>query len=149
MDASIGDPFALRRFVEAQRDDFEIALAELRAGAKRSHWIWYVFPQVAGLGSSTMAQRYAIRSRAEAVAYLSHPVLGSRLRECVQALRDVTDRTAREIMGSPDDAKLKSSLTLFEAVAAAGEEAIFAAALDHYFSGERDPRTLEFLATHP
>jgi uncharacterized protein (DUF1810 family) len=136
------EPLDLRRFVDAQAPDFDRALAELRAGAKRSHWMWYVFPQLAGLGSSSMSERYAIRSRAEAAAYLTHPVLGPRLRECVTALLAHADRSARDILGSPDDLKLHSSATLFASVAPGD---VFDALLERYFGGLPDPRTLELL----
>jgi uncharacterized protein (DUF1810 family) len=138
------DPYNLSRFVAAQEGVYETALEELRRGAKRSHWMWFVFPQVAGLGSSTMAVRFAIGSRGEAEAYLMHPVLGPRLRACAQALRGLWGRTAREVMGSPDDVKLKSSMTLFAAVAEPGSP--FQAVLDRYYPGETDARTNEFLA---
>ena len=110
------DPHDLDRFVRAQEADYPRALAEVRAGRKRSHWIWYVFPQVAGLGSSAMSRRYAIRSLAEARAYLEHPVLGPRLREVAGAALGVGGKSAREILGTPDDLKLRSSATLFAAV---------------------------------
>lgn len=138
------DPFDLDRFVVTQRNDYAIALQELQSGRKRSHWIWYIFPQVAGLGSSAMAERYAIRSRAEAVAYWAHPILGRRLGECAQALLDVEGRSASEIMGYPDDLKLRSSMTLFAAVA--GPDSPFQKVLNRYFSGVGDPRTLGYLA---
>jgi uncharacterized protein (DUF1810 family) len=138
------DPYHLSRFVAAQEGVYEMALGELKRGAKRSHWMWFVFPQVAGLGTSPMAMRFAIGSRGEAEAYLKHPVLGPRLRACAQALLGVTRRTAREVMGSPDDVKLKSSMTLFTAVAEPGSP--FQAVLVRYYSGEKDPRTVEFLA---
>jgi uncharacterized protein (DUF1810 family) len=137
------DPFDLQRFVDAQSPVFETVLRELRAGRKASHWMWFVFPQIAGLGSSPMAQRYAIASLEEARAYLSHPVLGPRLRQCVAALLDVPGRSADEIFGSPDDVKLRSSLTLF-ATAAPGEP-LFTRALDRFFDGRKDPATLERL----
>jgi uncharacterized protein (DUF1810 family) len=139
------DPHHLERFVSAQRGTYEIALEELRRGAKRSHWMWFVFPQVAGLGSSPMAAQYAIKSRAEAEAYLAHPVLGPRLLECVDALRRVTGKSAEEIMGKPDDLKLKSSMTLFAAISP--PDSPFHALLTQYFAGKPDPRTIEFLAT--
>ena len=128
----------------AQRDTYEIALAELQNGAKRSHWMWFIFPQVAGLGSSAMAARYAIGSREEAKAYSEHPVLGPRLRECADALLRIKGKSAHEIMGDPDDLKLKSSMTLFAAVAE--PKSVFRAVLDRYFSGEVDARTLDYLA---
>jgi uncharacterized protein (DUF1810 family) len=140
----MAESFDLTRFVDAQARNYDDALAELRAGRKTSHWMWYVFPQVAGLGFSPMAQTYAIGSLAEARAYLAHPVLGPRLRDCVAALLAVQGRTAHEILGSPDDLKLRSSLTLF--AEAAPDEPLFEAALGRYFAGERDERTLQLLA---
>lgn len=140
------DPYDLARFVSAQRGVYETALAELRRGAKRSHWIWFIFPQVAGLGSSATAARYAIASRAEAIAYLAHPLLGARLAECTQALLQLSGKTAQDIMGHPDDLKLRSSMTLFAAISAAGSP--FQTVLDRYFSSEADARTLDFLAAH-
>lgn len=110
------DRFDLERFVSAQAANYETALAEIRAGAKRSHWMWYVFPQIAGLGRSAMAQRYAIGSRAEAQAYLDHPLLGARLRDCVAALHDLPRPDPVRVFGDIDATKLRSSLTLFEAV---------------------------------
>jgi uncharacterized protein (DUF1810 family) len=138
------DSYQLERFVAAQRDTYEDALEELRDGKKRSHWMWFVFPQVAGLGSSSMAVRYAIHSRQEAQAYLAHPLLGPRLLECAQALLHVHGKTAREVMGSPDDLKLQSSMSLFAAISPPGSP--FQAVLDRYFGGEPDPRTIQFLA---
>lgn len=132
----------LSRFVEAQRDMYETALAELRAGQKRSHWMWFVLPQIAGLGHSAMAQRYAIADRAEAEAYLAHPVLGRRLVETVEAVLMHPDKTARQIFGSPDDMKFKSCLTLFEA---AGGGDIFERALEVFYGGEKDEETLRRL----
>ena len=139
------DPFDLARFLEAQSSSYERALSELKAGEKRTHWIWFIFPRVAGLGFSTMAQRYAIRSRPEAEAYVAHAVLGSRLRECVDALLAVEGRSAKQIMGDPDFRKLQSSITLFDAVAP--EEKRFAQLLAKYYGEQRDLRTLEFLST--
>lgn len=137
------DPFQLERFVQAQDGGVHAsALAELRAGRKSSHWMWFVFPQVAGLGSSPMAQRYAIGSLDEARAYLDHPVLGPRLVESARAVLAHPELTARQIMGSPDDAKLRSSMTLF---ALAGTDPVFPEVLDTFFDGERDPRTIQFL----
>lgn len=118
-------------------------LAELKAGKKRSHWMWFVFPQIKGLGHSDMAIRYAIQSRAEAEAYLSHPVLGSRLREACNALLALAGSTAHEILGTPDDLKLRSSMTLFAELSEPDE--VFGAVLKKYFGGEKDARTLEFL----
>jgi len=132
------DSFGLQRFVEAQAPVMERVLDELRAGAKRTHWMWFVFPQIAGLGSSAMAMRYAVRSLAEAKAYLAHPVLGPRLRDCTQAVLAVEGRGARAIFGEPDDMKFRSSMTLF---AAASDEAVFRQALEKYFGGNRDAAT--------
>lgn len=140
------DPHDLARFVAAQESDYATALRELRGGRKRSHWIWYIFPQVAGLGTSGMSRRYAIKSRREAEAYLAHPVLGPRLAECAQALLAHTGKSAREVMGSPDDLKLCSSMTLFAAVSPPGSP--YAAVLERYFEGAGDARTLEYLAAH-
>ena len=136
------DPYDLERFVAAQDGVYADALAELGAGRKRTHWMWFVFPQIAGLGSSPAAQRYAIRSLDEARAYLAHPVLGPRLRECAQALLAVQDRSAREILGHPDDLKLRSSMTLF--ARAADDPALFQAVLDRFYDGP-DPLTLTLL----
>lgn len=140
------DPHDLDRFVEAQLEDYPTALRELKDGAKQSHWIWYIFPQVAGLGSSSMAERYAIKSRREADAYLQHPVLGPRLIECTHALLGLTGKTAEEVMGYPDYLKLKSSMTLFAALSKSGSP--FHKVLDRYFAGEADPRTTDYLAAH-
>jgi uncharacterized protein (DUF1810 family) len=134
------DPFNLARFVGAQTEDYETALAEIRAGRKRSHWMWYVFPQIDGLGCSSTAKLYSIRSLDEARAYLGHPVLGARLRECASALLNVEGRTAAEIFGSPDDLKLRSSATLFAFVSPAGS--VFERILEEYYHGVRDDRTL-------
>jgi uncharacterized protein (DUF1810 family) len=134
------DPFNLDRFVEAQRLTYADALAELRRGRKTSHWMWFVFPQIAGLGFSPTAQRYAISCLDEARAYLDHPVLGPRLRECAEVMNGHQGRSALEILGAPDDVKFRSSLTLF-AQSAPGEP-IFAQALTKYFAGEPDPLTL-------
>ncbi|WP_267381992.1 MULTISPECIES: DUF1810 domain-containing protein [unclassified Sphingomonas] len=140
------DPHDLDRFVAAQADDYATALAEIRRGAKRSHWMWYVFPQIAGLGSSAMATHYAIRSRDEAVAYLDHPVLGARLRECVAALMALPETTpattAERVFGPVDAMKLRSSLTLFRE---ASGEPIFGAAIDRWFGGTADAATLRRL----
>jgi uncharacterized protein (DUF1810 family) len=133
---------SLERFVSAQTGTYEAALAELTAGHKRSHWMWFVFPQIAGLGTSPTAQRYAIASLDEARTYLAHPVLGSRLRECAAALLAVENRTAAEIFGYPDDLKLRSSMTLF--ARAAAEPGVFRAVLERYYDGP-DPRTLQLI----
>jgi uncharacterized protein (DUF1810 family) len=133
----------LGRFVSAQHEVYEQALAELRAGSKRSHWMWFVFPQIAGLGRTATAQRYAVADLAEARAYLAHPVLGPRLTECARALLEVPDRTATQILGTPDDLKLRSSMTLF--AHAADDPAVFRAVLDRFYGGEDDPLTLQRL----
>lgn len=132
----------LDHFVTAQFLHYDAALAELRHGRKETHWMWFIFPQIDGLGHSVMARRYALRDLDAARAYLAHPVLGPRLRDCCAALLSVTGRTAREIMGTPDDLKLRSSLTLFS-LAAGGD--IFSRLLDQYFDGQKDPLTLERL----
>ena len=137
------DTFGLQRFVDAQARNYADALAELKRGRKASHWMWYVFPQIAGLGSSAMAQAYAIGSLAEARAYFAHPVLGPRLHACVHEVLALEGRTAHDIFGSPDDFKLRSSLTLF--AAAAPDEPLFRQALGLYFDGELDSRTVEKL----
>ena len=135
------DPFNLQRFLEAQQGLYERALAEIRSGRKQSHWMWFIFPQYDGLGASAMAKRYAIKSLAEAEAYLSHPVLGPRLLECAEAALAVPGRSASEIFGYPDDLKLRSSATLFTAVSPAGS--VFERLLEKYFAGERDERTMQ------
>lgn len=138
------NPHRLERFVEAQSNGvYAQALDELRAGRKVSHWMWFVFPQAAGLGSSQMSQRYAIDSLAEARLYLDHPVLGARLVECSKVVASHPNRTARQILGSPDDAKLRSSMTLF--ALADGSKPVFQHVLDIHFAGERDPRTAELM----
>jgi len=137
------DPFELERFVLAQRGVFEAACAEVRGGRKTGHWMWFIFPQIAGLGLSAMSQRYAIRSLDEARAYLGHSILGPRLREICGIVLGVEGRTAFEMFGSPDDMKLRSSMTLF--AHAAEENAEFVAVLGKYFGGEWDVRTLGLL----
>jgi len=131
----------LQRFVDAQDDGgtYDRALAELRAGRKTSHWMWFVFPQVAGLGSSAMAQRYAVSGADEARAYLAHPVLAERLRECARALTALEGSDPVAVLGGIDAQKLRSSMTLFAAVAP--DEPLFAAVLDQYFAGATDPGT--------
>lgn len=136
------DPFHLRRFVEAQEQSFDRALREVRSGRKTSHWMWYVFPQLEGLGRSETARRYAIGSLEEARAFLAHPLLGPRLRDITRAAAGLPDRSARAVFGEPDDLKLRSSLTLFDR---ADPEGPFRTALDHFFAGERDPATLRLL----
>ena len=130
----------LERFVEAQEGVYARALAEIKAGRKATHWMWFVFPQIEGLGSSPMAVRYAIASLDEARAYLAHPVLGPRLRECAEAALAVEGRTAHDIFGPPDDLKLRSSATLFER--ADGDGGVFTRLLEKFYGGERDPATL-------
>jgi uncharacterized protein (DUF1810 family) len=137
------DPFDLERFLEAQAHDYQDALAEIQRGRKRSHWMWYVFPQFEGLGMSAMSERYAIKSRGEATAYLAHPVLGPRLVECAEAALAVVGRSAQEIFGPPDDLKLRSSATLFAAVSPDGS--VFHRLLDKYFYGKPDERTLALM----
>lgn len=139
------DPFDLERFVKAQDGVYDIALGELRAGQKRSHWMWFVFPQLAGLGSSPTAQAYAIASLAEARAYLAHEMLGPRLKECVEAANGVQGRSAGDIFGYPDELKFRSSLTLFLLAAAGDAKAPFQRALDKYFNGQGDSFTLSKL----
>jgi uncharacterized protein (DUF1810 family) len=141
------DPFGLARFVDAQENVYAQALTEIRSGAKRSHWMWFVFPQVAGLGSSPMAQRYAIADRDEAQAYLRHPELGLRLVECCEAVLAVEGRTAHEIFGSPDDLKLRSCATLFAAVSPPGS--VFERLIAKYYAGDADTATLERLRSEP
>jgi uncharacterized protein (DUF1810 family) len=135
--------YDLQRFVDAQRDVYATALAELRAGRKRTHWMWFIFPQIAGLGHSEMARRYAIRSGDEAAAYLAHPVLGPRLRESASAVAMHEDLSVDDIFGSPDNMKFHSSMTLFADVAP--DEAIFQACLDRFFDGIPDSATMERL----
>ena len=135
--------FDLDRFVDAQKTHYYRALEEIRSGRKRTHWMWFVFPQFAGLGTSATAEFYAIRSRAEAEAYLQHPVLGARLEECFKALLAVDGRSASEIFGYPDDVKLRSSATLFAFVAPPGS--VFEQVIAKYFDGERDERTILLL----
>lgn len=134
----------LERFLHAQARDYAQALAELKAGQKRSHWIWYVLPQLRGLGRSEMACYYGIKDRAEAQAYIAHPVLGARLVACVQAVLTHPDRSAEEILGAVDALKFRSCLTLFGEVAP--EVPCFAEALRVFHSGQRDPQTLRLLA---
>ena len=137
------DPFDLERFVRAQDPVFRAVREELARGRKQSHWMWFVFPQIAGLGFSAMSQRYAIGSRAEAEAYLAHPTLGPRLTDCTRLVLAVEGRTINAILGAPDDAKFRSSMTLFGAVS---DQPIFGEALGRYFAGERDGATLEILS---
>lgn len=137
------DPHDLQRFVDAQDPVIDQVKDELRSGRKRTHWIWFVFPQVAGLGRSEMAQRYAISSREEAEAYLDHSVLGPRLRECTGLVNAVDGGSANDIFESPDDLKFRSSMTLFAEVA--DDPTPFSMALERYYDNDRDQKTLEFL----
>jgi uncharacterized protein (DUF1810 family) len=141
---SASDPFDLQRFVDIQERTYPGVVDELRAGRKRSHWIWFIFPQIAGLGSSMTAARFAISSLDEARAYLGHDVLGPRLRECTQLVNAVQGRTIGEIFGSPDDLKVRSSMTLF--AHATQDNGDFLALLDRYYGGEEDPLTVQRLA---
>ena len=138
------DPHNLSRFVHAQEDDYDTALSEIRGGQKRSHWMWYIFPQFDGLGFSAMSKRYAIKSLAEAEAYLRHPILGPRLLACAEAALAVEGRSASEVFGSPDDMKLRSCATLFARVSPSGS--VFVRLLEKYFRGERDDKTVRLMA---
>jgi uncharacterized protein (DUF1810 family) len=138
-----GDQFNLGRFLKAQEPVYERVLSELRRGQKRTHWMWYVFPQIDGLGFSATTKYYAIKSLEEARQYLNHPVLGARLRECAETILAVEVRSISEIFGYPDDLKLKSSMTLF--VCVPNSPSVFAKVLDKYFRGERDAKTLALL----
>jgi uncharacterized protein (DUF1810 family) len=137
------DPYDLERFVRAQHGIYEEALAEIESGRKRSHWMWFIFPQFAGLGMSPTSQHFAIKSVDEARAYLLHPILGPRLLRCAEAVLSLAGRSAYEIFGSPDDVKLRSSATLFAAVSAAGS--VFHQVLGRYFEGVPDDRTLQLM----
>lgn len=138
------DPYGLTRFIDAQERMYGTVLSELESGQKRSHWMWFIFPQIVGLGHSATSVHYSIKSAGEARAYLDHPVLGGRLAECSEALLAVEGRSASAIFGYPDDMKLKSSMTLFAAVAE-DPHSVFARVLDRYFQGERDAATLGIL----
>ena len=140
---SVSDPFDLNRFVQAQAPVYRDVVAELRDGRKRSHWMWFVFPQLRGLGGSPMADRYGISSLDEAAAYVSHDVLGPRLHECARLVNQVEGRSIGEIFGSPDDLKLCSSMTLF--ARATDDNRDFVALLDNYYGGEQDQLTLKRL----
>ena len=133
----------LKRFTEAQENDFETALAEIKRGRKQSHWMWYIFPQIAGLGFSQMSKFYAIKDSGEAESYLAHSILGKRLIEISNALLEVEGKTANQIFGSPDDVKLKSSMTLFGALDETNP--VFQKVLDKYFDGAKDAKTLELI----
>jgi uncharacterized protein (DUF1810 family) len=139
----VNPSFDLQRFIEAQARIYSTALQELRSGRKRSHWMWYIFPQIRGLGSSPMSLAYSIESKDEARAYWEHPLLGARLRECTQAVLDAQGRSAEEIFSSPDHLKFRSSMTLFDRSVQDSE--LFARALAKYFGGRPDPLTLSAL----
>jgi len=138
-----GDPFELNRFIIAQENNYHDVLEELRAGQKQSHWMWYVFPQIDGLAQSATSKYYAIKSIEEAQQYLDHPVLGKRLMECTELVLAIKGRSVSQIFGYPDDMKLKSSMTLF--AHAAPSHSAFAQALDKYFNGEQDAKTIQIL----
>ncbi len=135
--------YNLKRFVDAQARDYHIALTEIKSGHKRSHWMWYVFPQIAGLGYSEMAKRFAIKDLPDAIAYLEHPVLGPRLMEISHALLRLPGNNAIAVMGSPDDLKLRSSMTLFSLVP--GADPVFEAVLKKFFEGKKDSATLQLI----
>jgi len=137
------DPFNLARFVSAQETTFLRALTELRHGQKESHWMWFIFPQIDGLGSSRTAKLYAIKSQEEAAAYLRHPSLAPRLIQCAEALLQIDGKAASEIMGYPDEMKLRSSMTLFASISGPGS--VFHRVLDKYFQGDPDQKTLELI----
>ena len=139
----MNDPHDLQRFIDAQNPVYERVTGELARGAKASHWMWFVFPQLQRLGRSAMAEHYGIASREEALAYWRHPVLGPRLKDCTELVLAVDGHTALQIFGSPDDWKFCSSMTLFEAVVP--EETLFGQAIEKYFAGERDARTITLL----
>jgi uncharacterized protein (DUF1810 family) len=141
------DPHNLQRFLTAQAEDYECALGELQRGRKESHWIWYIFPQVAGLGHSSMAQEYAIQSKEKTIAYLKHAVLGARLQQCCEALLKHQGRKIQDIMGFPDDLKLRSSMTLFAQISTA--DSVFHKVLNAFYSGKMDERTIAFLNATP
>ncbi len=133
----------LKRFLDAQENDFERALAEIKRGRKQSHWMWYIFPQIAGLGFSETSRFYAVKTKAEAEIYLAHPVLGARLMKISEALLEIEGKTANQIFGSPDDVKLKSSMTLFGVLE--NTNPVFQSVLDKYFDGAKDQKTLELI----
>ena len=137
------DPYDLQRFVDAQNPVYDRVRAELQEGRKRSHWMWFIFPQIAGLGSSPLARRFAISSLSEAAAFLEHPILGPRLAECTKLVNHVEGRTIEQIFGYPDDLKFRSSMTLF--ARASADNQVFVDALQKHFDGEFDPATLERL----
>jgi uncharacterized protein (DUF1810 family) len=139
------DPYDLVRYTKAQEGVYDQALSELRSGQKRTHWMWYIFPQLEGLGHSTTARRYAIKSIQETREYLNHPVLVARLLECTETVLDIEDRSVSAIFGFPDDVKLRSSMTLFDSVSA--RDSVFGLVLDKFFGGHRDNKTLQLLQT--
>ena len=141
------EPPDLKRFLDAQEGVYEQALSEIREGRKRSHWMWYIFPQYDGLGFSSTSQRYAIKSAAEAMAYLRHPVLGPRLIGCCKAALEIEDRSAYELFGSPDEIKLQSCATLFSAVSPVGS--VFEQLLTKFFEGKSDEKTLRLMGLPP
>ena len=142
--AVTNDPYDLQRFVDAQALTYDTVIGELTAGRKRSHWMWFIFPQVRGLGSSPTAVRFSISSADEARAYLAHELLGPRLRECARLVSQIDGRSAEDIFGWPDDMKLRSSMTLFARTA--DDNADFVAVLDKFYGGEQDPATLALLS---
>lgn len=139
----MSDLYDLKRFVDAQENVYTNVTFELQSGEKRSHWMWFIFPQIAGLGFSAMAQRFAIASREEAIAYLAHPVLGPRLQECTRLVLGVKGKSIHDILGSPDDLKFRSSMTLFGAVS---QDALFSQAIAKYYPDGNDPATADILA---
>jgi uncharacterized protein (DUF1810 family) len=141
------DPYNLSRFLQAQEGDYERALSEIRGGRKRTHWMWYIFPQLDGLALSSTSKHYSIKSLEEARAYLDHPVLGPRLRECAEEVVRVEGRSAAAIFGSPDDLKLRSCATLFACVSPPGS--VFDRLLEKYYGGRRDDKTLRLLGITP
>jgi uncharacterized protein (DUF1810 family) len=145
--ADSSDPFDLGRFVRAQESDYDRALAEISSGRKRTHWMWYIFPQFDGLAFSSTSKHYAIKSLEEARAYLDHPVLGPRLRRCAEAALGVEGRSATEIFGSPDDLKLKSCATLF--AHGSPPDSVFHRLLDRFYQGKRDEKTLQLVGSRP
>jgi uncharacterized protein (DUF1810 family) len=143
MPSTGADPYGLQRFVDAQEPVFQRVLSELRGGHKRSHWMWFIFPQLQGLGHSSIATEFAISCREEASAYLHHPILGPRLRECTELVNRIEGRSIEQIFGYPDNLKFRSSMTLF--AHSTSENKVFDEALEKYFGGEPDPLTLERL----
>lgn len=137
------DPFDLNRFLHAQEGDYERALSEIRSGCKRTHWMWYVFPQIHGLAFSAVSKRYSIKSIEEARAYLQHPLLGARLLECAEAVVGIEGRSIAEVFGSPDDLKLRSSATLFASISPSGS--VFDRIIEQHYHGVPDARTLQLL----